>query len=87
MNCKFPLVLVGLFVLFSINLYSQTNTNVQRNPPKIEAGYVDAPEYYSVGAVRESIGEARAVILKKPIFTQEAKEASAEGFVRVEIFI
>ncbi|MEO8073041.1 MAG: energy transducer TonB, partial [Acidobacteriota bacterium] len=56
-------------------------------PPVLTDNDLNPPEYFTIGDITGSIGGARAVYLAKPTFPNEAKEAGAEGKVKVEIEI
>lgn len=86
---RFPLVLIGLLTLSFTNIYPQQPTVSPTTPPVLGAGmnYSASPEYYSVGDIKGNIGEARPILLPKPVFSDEAKEFGFDGRVRVEIVI
>lgn len=79
MNKKAVLIAIAVFAFFSVNSYSQK--------PVLQDNDLDYPEYFTIGDITGSIGGAKAVYLAKPTFPVEAKEAGAEGKVKVEIEI
>ncbi len=87
MNRKIALVLIFVLTLFSAEVFSQSPSTVQSTPPTLGDNDVDTPEFFRVGDITGNIGEAKAIVLMKPVFPIEAKEAGAEGKVRVQIEI
>ncbi|MGI8639894.1 MAG: energy transducer TonB [Pyrinomonadaceae bacterium] len=86
MNKKTALVLIFVLTLFSVNVFPQTSVPIQTNPVLKDNDF-GSPEFYRIGDVTGNIGNAKAVILAKPIFPNEAKETGAEGKVKVQIEI
>ena len=87
MNKKTVLVLTFVLVLFSAEAFSQTPSTLPRVQPILQDNDVDAPEFFLIGDVTGNIGEAKAIVLTKPVYPTEAKEAGAEGKVKVQIEI
>ena len=83
-NC----LIFSLFVLTfsSVNLFSQSPTAAKDAPVLKDKTNADSPAVHTVGDVRGAIN-SKAVYLAKPVFPFEAREAGAEGAVRVEITI
>lgn len=80
-------LILSIFVctFFSVSIYAQTNE--PKKAPVLKIGTSgDAPENYTVGDVK-GIVNGKAVYLAKPVFPVEAREAGAEGAVRVQITI
>lgn len=89
MNKKTALVLIFVLALFSAEVFSQILPPLRRVQPILQDGgnNFGSPEFYLIGEVTGNIGEAKAVVLVKPVYPIEAKEAGAEGKVRVQIEI
>lgn len=89
MNKKTALVLIFVLTLFSIKVFSQILPPMRRVQPNLQNGgnNFGSPEFYLIGDITGNIGEAKAVVLVKPKYPIEAKEAGAEGKVRVNIEI
>ncbi len=74
-------------LIFSIFVLLFFSTETFSQPPEMKDGTrPTAPELFTVGEVR-GIVNAKAIYLAKPIYPIEAREAGAEGSVRVEITI
>ncbi len=87
MNKKAVFAAVLLFFLFCVNGYSQMIPTNKSAPPIITYHDFDPPEYYTIGDITGIISGTKAVYLAKPTFPNEAKEAGAEGKIKVEIEI
>lgn len=87
MNKKPALVFIFVLTLFAVEGFSQQPSITSRVPPVLQDNDIDAPEFYFIGDVTGNIGEAKAVVLVKPTYPIAAKEAGAEGKVRVNIEI
>ncbi|MCA1624406.1 MAG: energy transducer TonB [Acidobacteria bacterium] len=74
-------LILSIFVL----LFFSTGTFSQQ-PEMKDGTRPTAPELFTVGEVR-GVVNAKAIYLAKPVFPIEAREAGAEGTVRVEITI
>ncbi len=87
MNKKIVFVFIFSLTLFVAEVFSQQPSIIQNTPPVLRDNQIDAPEFYLVGDITGNIGEAKAIVLAKPTYPIEAKEAGAEGKIRVNIEI
>ncbi|MBA3634166.1 MAG: energy transducer TonB [Acidobacteria bacterium] len=87
MSKKTAFVLISVLALFSVRVFSQEPFPIQETPPVLIDNDLGSPEFYRIGDITGNIGEAKAVILAKPTYSNEAKEAGAEGKVKVQIEI
>ncbi len=87
MNKKPAFALIFILNLFSVNAFSQEPASLPNTPPILKDNDFGSPEFYRIGNITGNIGEAKAVILAKPTYSEEAKEAGAEGKVKVQIEI
>jgi len=82
-----PAFSVFVLLFLSINTFSQLTAPL--TPPVLKDGTNGTEplaELFQIGEIRGAVN-AKAIFLSKPIFTQEARNAGAEGAVRVEITI
>ncbi|HEX8289527.1 MAG TPA: TonB family protein [Pyrinomonadaceae bacterium] len=76
---------IFVFALFSANIFSQTGA--QKTAPTLKDGTRgESPENFTVGDVKGTV-EGKAVYLAKPVYPIEARQAGAEGEVKVQITI
>lgn len=96
MKIKSACLAIGFLLSFVSPAFSQIQTfpPVQRPEkptvaPEIDYGgtRVVLPDFFKVGDVTGNIGGARAITLVKPVYRDEAKEAGAEGKIKVEVEI
>ena len=89
MNKKIAFVFIFVLTLFAAEVFSQILPPLRRVQPILQDGgnNFGAPEFYLIGDVTGNIGDAKAIVLAKPTYPIEAKEAGAEGKVRVQIEI
>ena len=87
-NCTISSIFVFAFVFAfsSINFFSQTTAPKDAPVLKDETSSGGAAENFTIGDVKGLVN-AKAVYLAKPVFPMGAREAGAEGAVRVEITI
>lgn len=76
------LFLITLFILSAMNVFSQNSAPVLKNN---DTG-ADEAETYKIGEITGNINR-KAVYLAKPVYPREAREAGAEGAVKVQITI
>lgn len=100
MNKKIAVVFIFVLTLFSVKVFSQSPVPTQTfppvsrpvasqdSPPALRDGTNKGlPEFFKIGDITGNIGGAKAIYLAKPIYLDQAKEAGAEGKVKVEIAI
>lgn len=80
---KIKVVFIALFAVLFLSVDSFSQSPVLQNK---DENYSSA-EFYKVGEITGKIGGAKAILLPKPIYPLEAKEAGAEGKVKIEIEI
>jgi TonB family protein len=86
MRVKVVFISICVLILFSQNSFSQvfpTPFPVLRT----ERSNPNAAEFYKIGETTGNIGGAKAILLPKPVYPVEAREAGAEGKVKVEVTI
>jgi TonB family protein len=82
--------LLAAFLIFASNAFSQNGAPVRQSPdvpPSLVRAINALPDFFRVGDVTGKIGAAKAIILVKPGYPENAKGIGAEGKVRVEIEI
>ncbi len=88
---KVKAFLISFFVLLflSADSFSQKPVSTPLTAPILLNGDEDAVsvEFYKVGEITGNIGGAKAILLPKPIFSEAARDAGAEGKVKIEIEI
>ncbi|HMS41729.1 MAG TPA: energy transducer TonB [Pyrinomonadaceae bacterium] len=88
---KVKAVFISLFVLLflSANSFSQKPSTTPLTAPILQNGDEDfnSADFYKVGEITGNIGGAKAILLPKPAYSEAARDAGAEGKVRVEIEI
>ncbi|MGC2237569.1 MAG: energy transducer TonB [Pyrinomonadaceae bacterium] len=88
MRVKAVFISICVLILSSQNLFSQRPVLPTPFPVlRTERSDVRASEFYKVGETTGNIGGAKAILLPKPVYPVEAREAGAEGKVKVEITI
>lgn len=87
MKIKVVFCLGFLLLLFSASAFSQRPA--MSTLPVLRDGRdnPDFKDFYKIGETTGNIGGAKAILLPKPTFPFEAREAGAEGRVKVEITI
>ena len=88
---KTKVVCLSFFVLLflSANSFSQKPSPTPLTAPILLNGDEDfnSADFYKVGEITGNIGGAKAILLPKPAFSEAARDAGAEGKVKVEIEI
>lgn len=84
MRIKAAFVSICALLLLSQNLFSQRPSIL---PPLRTERTSGSVEFYKIGEITGNIGDAKALLLSKPVYPIEAREAGAEGKVKVEITI
>jgi len=90
MKIKSVFFLLAAFLIFASNAFSQNGVPVRQPlnvPPSLGRAINEPPDFFRVGDVTGKIGGAKAIILVKPGYPENAKDIGAEGKVRVEIEI
>lgn len=84
-------VCIAFFVLLflSANSFSQKPSPTPMTAPILQNGDEDfySADFYKVGEIKGNIGNAKAILLPKPAYSEAARDAGAEGKVKVEIEI
>jgi TonB family protein len=75
------------FFVIGAVLFSALVAAGQRPELRMQTELLNYSEFFSVGDVKGKIGPARAILLQKPTYNDEARNLGADGTVRVEIVI
>lgn len=86
MRIKVVFVSILALLLFSQNSFSQ-RPGLPSPVLQNDGENSNSIDFYKVGDITGNIGDAKAILLPKPIYPIEAKDAGAEGKVKVEITI
>jgi hypothetical protein len=79
---------VFLLLIFAIAAHAQSPTVAPRPAPGIVVQFRPMYDgFFDVGEVRGKIGGTTAIVLRKPVFSDDAKRAGVGGRVRVGIVI
>lgn len=88
---KIKTVFIVFFVLLfsAANLFSQKPSTKPLTAPILQNGDEDfySADFYQVGEIKGNLGGAKAILLPKPAFSEVARNAGAEGKVKIEIEI
>ncbi|CAN5226721.1 hypothetical protein BH10ACI1_BH10ACI1_05920 [soil metagenome] len=89
MRVKVVCILCFVLLLLSQKAFAQSSVNSPLTAPVLQNNDENASsaEFYKVGNITGNIGGAKAILLPKPAYSDEAKEAGAEGKVKVAIEI
>lgn len=80
---------ISLFILFSLSVNSFSQTPKPLTAPILQNGdeEYNSWAFYKVGEITGKLGGAKAILLPKPAFSEAARDAGAEGKVKIEIEI
>ena len=82
---------ISIFILLfsGISAFTQTPTSKPLTAPILLNGDEDfnSADFYKVGEITGKLGGAKAILLPKPAYSEAARDAGAEGKVKVEIEI
>lgn len=88
---KAKAVCIAFFVLLflSADSFSQKPSATPLTAPILQNGDEDfgSADFYKVGEITGNLGGAKAILLPKPAYSEAARDAGAEGKVKVEIEI
>ncbi len=85
----------AVFIAFFVLLFLSADSFSQKPSPKVLTAPIllngdedfNSADFYKVGEITGNLGGAKAILLPKPAFSEAARDAGAEGKVKVEIEI